>query len=126
MLDDPVRTVLASSDTALSHDANYLVLPGPAISALPAALQQQLAHVIAYIQTATEHWPWPRYTVRPEVAARVVDLTPQQRTRAGISLVYDSQGGARFHRIATGAEITAPERAHVRVPYPDPLLDMTT
>ena len=120
--ENPVGAVLARNTAGLSSCANYLVLPAPALGALPLPLQHQLAHVLAYLHHATASWAWPSYRVRAETDECVADLTPAQRLRAGISCARSAHGEPRYHWIATGAEIPAPERTLVRVPHPDPLI----
>lgn len=121
--ENPVRAAFTRNYTGLSTDGNYLVLPATAILACPRALQQQLAHVLAYAQTATADQPWPRYAVQPHVSARVADLDAEQCARIGLDRDDDATGHVAYRWRATGELVTDPERDQVCVPVADPLLD---
>ncbi|HEY0696906.1 MAG TPA: hypothetical protein VGD43_03750, partial [Micromonospora sp.] len=77
----PLRDFLSSVRNGV--DPGYLVLPRSLAESMPPAWQHQLAQLVAELQQAYGHLPWPVYRVVPSRPERLADLDEEQLAEVG-------------------------------------------
>jgi hypothetical protein len=101
-------------------NAGYVVLPRSLAESMPLLWQQQLVHLLAELQHAYGHLPWPTYRVVPSRTELLVDLDEDQLAEVGCLVEIDSDGELRY-RDRQGRLIEHPERHEVLVSCLDPI-----
>jgi hypothetical protein len=114
----PLRDFLAGVRNGV--DPGYIVVPRSLAESMPLLWQQQLVHLIAELQHAYGHLPWPVYRVVPSRPELLVDLDEEQLAEVGCLVEIDSDGELRY-RDRQGRLIEHPERHQVLVSCTDPI-----
>lgn len=114
----PLRDFLAGVRNGV--DPGYIVVPRSLAESMPLLWQQQLVHLIAELQHAYGHLPWPIYRVVPSRPELLVDLDEEQLAEVGCLVEIDSDGELRY-RDRQGRLIEHPERHQVLVSCMDPI-----
>ncbi len=114
----PLREFLASVRNGV--DPGYVVVPRALAESMPPQWQQQFAHVIAELQQAYGHLPWPVYRVVPSRPERLADLDEEQLAEVGCLVEIDGDGELRY-RDRDGRVIDNPEQHEVLVSCVDPI-----
>jgi hypothetical protein len=114
----PLRDFLAGVRNGV--DPGYIVVPRSLAESMPLLWQQQLVHLIAELQHAYGHLPWPIYQVVPSRPELLVDLDEEQLAEVGCMVEIDSDGELCY-RDRQGRLIEHPERHQVLVSCMDPI-----
>ena len=114
----PLRDFLAGVHNGV--DPGYVVVPRSLAESMPLPWQQQLVHLLAELQHAYGHLPWPIYRVVPSRTELLVDLDEDQLAEVGCFVEIDSDGELRY-RDRQGRLIEHPERHQVLVSCLDPI-----
>src|SRR5215470_15662910 len=114
----PLRDFLAGVRNGV--DSGYIVVPRSLAESMPLLWQQQLVHLIAELQHAYGHLPWPIYRVVPSRPELLVDLDEEQLAEVGCLVEIDSDGELCY-RDRQGRLIEHPERHQVLVSCMDPI-----
>lgn len=114
----PLRDYLAGVHNGV--DPGYVVVPRSLAESMPLLWQQQLVHLLAELQHAYGHLPWPIYRVVPSRTELLVDLDEEQLAEVGCLVEIDSDGELRY-RDRQGRIIEHPERHQVLVSCLDPI-----
>lgn len=114
----PLRDFLAGIRNGV--DPGYVVVPRSLAESMPLLWQQQFVHLLAELQHAYGHLPWPIYRVVPSRTELLVDLDEEQLAEVGCLVEIDSDGELRY-RDRQGRLIEQPERHQVLVSCLDPI-----
>jgi hypothetical protein len=114
----PLRDFLAGVQNGV--DPGYIVVPRSLAESMPLLWQQQMVHLIAELQHAYGHLPWPVYRVVPSRPELLVDLDEEQLAEVGCLVEIDSDGELCY-RDRQGRLIEHPERHQVLVSCVDPI-----
>lgn len=101
-------------------DPGYVVVPRSLAESMPLPWQQQLVRLLAELQHAYGHLPWPIYRVVPSRTELLVDLDEEQLAEVGCLVEIDSDGELRY-RDRQGRLIEHPEQHEVLVSCLDPI-----
>jgi len=101
-------------------DPGYVVVPRSLAESMPLPWQQQFVHLLAELQHAYGHLPWPIYRVVPSRTELLVDLDEEQLAEVGCLVEIDADGELRY-RDRQGRIIEYPERHPVLVSCLDPI-----
>jgi hypothetical protein len=114
----PLRDFLAGVRNGV--DPGYVVVPRSLAESMPLLWQQQFVHLLAELQHAYGHLPWPVYRVVPSRAELLVDLDEEQLAEVGCIMEIDADGTV-VYRERSGKVIPNPESTEVLVSCLDPI-----